>query len=108
MTVEEILRGEAKNVEFKEMLPRNSEKYTKTVVAYANTQGGRLLFGVADGTREIVGIEEAVLFQTMDRIANAVSDACEPQIVPEIEPYTIEGKTMALPICRCRSSNGNV
>ena len=35
MTVEEILRGEAKNVEFKEMLPRNSEKYTKTVVAYA-------------------------------------------------------------------------
>ena len=27
--VEEIIRGESKNVEFKEILPKNSEKYTK-------------------------------------------------------------------------------
>ena len=94
MTVEEIIRGESKNAEFKEMLPKNSEKYTKTVVAYANTQGGKLIFGVADETREIVGIDESILFQTMDSIANAVSDSCEPQIVPEIEPRTIEGKTV--------------
>ncbi len=94
MTVEEIIRGESKNVEFKEMLPKNSEKYTKTVVSYANTQGGKLFFGVADETREIVGIDESILFQTMDSIANSVSDSCEPQIVPEIEPYTIEGRTI--------------
>ena len=37
MTIEEIIRGESKNTEFKEELPRKSEKYTKTVVAYANT-----------------------------------------------------------------------
>lgn len=30
----------------------------------------------------------------MDSIANAVSDACEPQIVPDIEPYTINDKTI--------------
>ena len=94
MTVEEIIRGESKNVEFKEELPRNSEKYTKTVVAYANTQGGKLIFGVVDETREIVGIDETTLFQVMDSIANAISDSCEPQIIPEIEPYTIEGKTV--------------
>ncbi|MDE6961993.1 MAG: ATP-binding protein, partial [Lachnospiraceae bacterium] len=52
MTVAEIIRGESKNIEFKEMLPKNSEKYTKTVVAYANTQGGKLFFGVVDETRE--------------------------------------------------------
>ena len=93
MTIEEIIRrGESKNTEFKEMLPKNSEKYTRTIVAYANTQGGQLFFGVADETREIVGIDEAILFQTMDSIANAVSDSCEPQIVPEIEPYTIDGR----------------
>lgn len=89
-----IGRSESKNIEFKEMLPKNSEKYTKTVVAYANTQGGKVIFGVVDETREIVGIDEAILFQTMDSIANAVSDSCEPQIVPEIEPYTVEGKTV--------------
>ena len=41
-------------------------------------------------------MDEALLFQTMDSIANAVSDSCEPQIVPEIEPYTIEGKTIII------------
>ena len=94
MTIEEIVRGESKNVEFKVSLPKNSEKYIKTVVAYANTQGGKLIVGVADETREIVGVDESSLFLMMDSISNAVSDSCEPQIVPEIEPYTIAGKTV--------------
>ena len=96
MTIQETIRGESKNIEFKETLPESSEKYTKTIVAYANTQGGTLIFGVADKTREIVGIDEDILFQTMDSIANAVSDSCEPQIIPDIEPYTIDGKTVII------------
>ena len=36
MTVEEITGGESKNIEFKEMLPANSEKYIKTIIAFAN------------------------------------------------------------------------
>ena len=43
--VEEIIRGESKNVEFKEMLPKNSEKYAKTIVAFANSQGRKIFFG---------------------------------------------------------------
>ncbi len=94
MRIEEIIRGESKNVEFKENPPLDSEKYIKTVIAFANYQGGKLLFGVEDKTRKIVGVDDAVLFQMMDRISNAITDACEPQIVPEIEPYTIDGKTV--------------
>ena len=94
MMIEEILLGESKNVEFKESLPKNSEKYTKTVVAYANSQGGKVLIGVVDETREVVGVDDGSLFQTMDSIASAVSDACCPQIVPDIEPCTIDGKTI--------------
>ena len=94
MTIEEIIRGESKRAEFKEMPPKNTEKYTKTVVAYANTQGGKLIFGVVEETREVVGIDESILFQTMDSITNAIDDSCEPQIVPEIEPYTVERKTV--------------
>ena len=94
MTKDEILQGESKNIEFKEMLPKNSEQYIKTIVAFANTQGGKLVFGVADKTRGGVGIDGTILFQTMDAIANAVSDSCEPSIVPDIEPCTIEGKTV--------------
>ena len=89
-------RGELNNLEFKELLPKNTEKYIKTIIAFANTQGGNLVIGVADETWDIVGVDDSVLFQTIDRIANAVSDSCEPQIVPEIEPYTINGKTVII------------
>lgn len=37
MTIEEILYGESKNVEFKAMLPKDSIKYIKTIIAFANT-----------------------------------------------------------------------
>ena len=48
MKIEDMIRGESKNIEFKEILPSNSEKYTKTIIAFANTQGGKLIIGVAD------------------------------------------------------------
>ncbi len=60
MTIEEILAGESKNVEFKENLPEKSIKYMKSVVAFAN----------------------------------AVSDSCEPAIIPDITLQTVEGKTV--------------
>ena len=66
----------------------------KTIVAFANTQGGRLLIGIDDKTHEIVGVDSVNLFQIMDSIANAVSDSCEPQIIPDIEPQTVDGKNI--------------
>ena len=35
-----------------------------------------------------------VLFPLMDGIANAVFDSCVPQIIPDIEPQTVNGKTV--------------
>ncbi len=85
---------ESKNVEFYEILPEDAEKYVKTVIAFANNQGGTLIIGIKDKTREIVGVDEDNLCIIMDKIANAISDSCEPQIVPSIEPYTVEGKSV--------------
>ena len=68
----------------------------KTIVAFANTQGGKLIVGVDDKTHEIVGVENEILFQLMDGIANAISDSCMPQIIPDIEPQTIDGKTVII------------
>ena len=94
MTIEEILAGESKNVEFKESLPERSIKYMKSVVAFANGTGGKIIFGVADKTREVVGLGEDDVFKEMDAIANAVSDSCEPAIIPDITAQTIDGKTV--------------
>ena len=91
-----MLSGESKNIEYKITLPDKSEKYMKTIIAFANTQGGKLIVGIDDKTHEIVGVTNEILFQLMDGIANAISDSCMPQIIPDIEPQTIDGKTVML------------
>lgn len=94
MTREEILAGGSKNVEFKVERPEKSIKYMKSVVAFANGKGGRIVFGIDDDTRGIVGIPEDCVFREMDAITNAISDRCEPVIVPDVYPQTIDGKEM--------------
>ena len=94
MVEDTMFSGESKNIEYKVSLPDKSEKYMKTIVAFANTQGGKLIVGVDDKTHQIVGVKNDVLFQLMDGIANAVSDSCVPQIIPDIEPQTVDGKTV--------------
>ena len=94
MVEDTLFSGESKNIEYKVSLPDKNEKYMKTIVAFANTQGGKLIVGVDDKTHQVVGVENDILFPLMDGIANAVSDSCEPQIIPDIEPQTIDGKTV--------------
>ena len=84
MILEGVLKGESKNIEYKSELPRKSERYMKSIIAFANTSGGRLIIGIDDNTREVVGVHKDSVFQIMDGIANAVSDSCEPQIIPDI------------------------
>ena len=73
MVEDTMFSGESKNIEYKVSLPDKSEKYMKTIVAFANTQGGKLIVGVDDKTHQIVGVENEVLFQLMDGIANIFS-----------------------------------
>lgn len=96
MTREEIAAGESKNVEFKVSRPEKSIKYMKSVVAFANGKGGRIVFGVEDDSRKIIGVPEESVFHEMDAITNAISDSCEPVIVPDIYPQTIDGKTIII------------
>ena len=51
-----LFSGESKNIEYKVTVPDKSEKYMKTVVAFANGKGGKIFFGVDDKTLEIVGM----------------------------------------------------
>ena len=91
-----MFSSKSKNIESKVSLPDKSEKYVKTIVAFANTQGGKLIVGVDDKNHQVIGVENDILFQTMDAIATAVSDSCMPQIIPDIEPQTVEGKTIII------------
>ena len=89
-----LFSGESVNVEYKVSVPKDSAKYMKTVVAYANGRGGKIIFGVDDKTLEVVGMDTDSIFQTIDAITNAISDSCEPTILPDITLQTVEDKTV--------------
>ena len=91
MLIEEISNGENEKIEFKENAKTNT--YIKTVVAFANGNGGKIVFGVKDNG-EIIGVENE--FEVMDGIINAISDSCYPMIIPDISLHTLENKTAVL------------
>ena len=62
MVEDTLFSGESKNIEYKVTLPDKSEKYMKTIVAFANTQGAKLIVGVDDKTHQIVGVENSLLY----------------------------------------------
>ena len=88
----ELLKAdEGKTLEFKRDLssPRN---FLKTLVAFANTAGGRIIIGVADKTRESVGIDNPL--DEEERLCNLIADTISPRLVPNIEMTTVDGKTL--------------
>ena len=94
MAEDTLFSGESKNVEYKVTVPEKSEKYMKTVVAFANGRGGRIVFGIDDKTLEIVGMDVDNIYKTMDAITNAISDSCEPAIRPEVAMQAVKDKTV--------------
>jgi len=88
----QIQNGESKTLELKAKLPKNTN-IAKTVIAFSNTAGGKLIIGVND-KREIVGIEDIALFEIQDKIASIISDQCSPNIIPEIYSVNIEYKLL--------------
>ena len=92
MLKEEIKKGENKKLEFKEKLPSN-EAIAKTVIAFSNTAGGKILIGVNDN-KKTVGIDEDKVFEYEEKISSIISDLCYPMILPEIYVQNIDGKVI--------------
>ncbi len=90
---DEILGGESYTLEFKRVPNEDRIKYLKTVVAFANGKGGRILFGVAND-RTVVGVPGEQVFQQMDAIADSISNGCAPQVPMDISIEHIDGKSV--------------
>ena len=84
---------ESRRLEFKEAFPKG-DQVARTAVAFANGAGGKIVFGVKDSPRQIVGISDDQLFKTEERINNCIFDLCAPSIVPEIYIQSVEGKLL--------------
>ena len=94
MTIEEILSGNRKNVEFKEESAGESIKYMKSVVAFANGTGGKIIFGIEDETREIVGFDKEDVFQKMDAIAMQCQTAVNQRLFRTLRYRRLMGRRL--------------
>lgn len=84
---------ESRRLEFKEVFPSGNQ-LARTVIAFANGAGGRVVFGIRDNPREIVGIPDEEIFRLEERIAQHIADQCAPLIIPDIYIQACEGKNL--------------
>lgn len=82
-----IEEGEGFEVEFKRKFS-TAEKIARALIAFANTRGGHILFGV-DDDGSIVGVESEK--SEVDMIREAGLHFCVPEIEPEIDIVPFDG-----------------
>jgi ATP-dependent DNA helicase RecG len=84
-----ILKGEDFHTEFKEVLPDN-ETLSKSIVCFANADGGLLILGVSDSGK-ITGVSD--LDEAIRRTDDVAFSRCEPPVSIFAETVEDEGKT---------------
>ena len=79
------MQGESQAVEYKEHFDGKADRsrFMRTVVAFANGAGGKIVIGIEDGTGRVVGLPaEANLPQLMDAVVNAVMTSAGLNLMP--------------------------
>ncbi len=83
MNIEEIIAlPEGTTLEFKENL-NSEQRIIETIIGFANASGGRIIVGVSDKDRHVVGIDNPHHISEM--IASKIHDSIEPRILPNID-----------------------
>jgi predicted HTH transcriptional regulator len=84
-----IEAGEGLKLDFKQLI-QNPRKIAKSMVSFANTEGGVLLIGVRDNG-SIAGIKSE---EEVHMLELAASFHCKPEVTYRIQEISIEGKTI--------------
>ena len=91
--IQQILENtESKTLEFKRDFS-SPKPLLKSLVAFSNTAGGKLIIGVTDA-KEIIGVKNPL--DEEERLCNIIADSIAPRLIPNIELVTIENKTVLI------------
>jgi hypothetical protein len=87
-------RGEGESLEFKEQTPieRDRDRMLKTIAAFANGDGGVILFGIEDGTGVLKGLQGIDPAREADRLTNMIRTVLVPQPKFRILHSDVNGK----------------
>ncbi len=89
------IKGESKTLEFKENIPKK-DQIIRTCVAFANGAGGKIIIGIKDKTKNIIGVSIEIRDKIFDEVASSIKDSIEPYLIPEIYERNINNKTIVL------------
>ena len=87
-----LSQPEGKTLEFKRDLS-SPKPLLKTLVAFANTAGGKLVVGVTDD-QEVIGVPHPL--DAEERLCSLIADGIAPRLVPNVEMITVDGKTLLM------------
>lgn len=87
-----IENGENDSIEFKRKFS-SPEKIAKEMIAFANTKGGKIIFGI-DDDKTIIGVESEK--GELELISTAAKFYCEPEIEFETEIMLFKNKDLVI------------
>ena len=93
-----LISRENSRLEFKESFNLGSaDEYAKTAAAFANAQGGYIVFGVKDSPRQMMGLKTSH-FETFDaaKLTDALNERFSPEIHWESYLHTERGYKIGL------------
>ncbi len=85
--IEKINNGEDSYTQFKQM-PIRTQSLAKEMVAFSNSEGGIIIFGVADN-KEIKGLNSETIEKLGQLVANVANENIRPPIYPLTQIKTI-------------------
>lgn len=105
MQIEELIDGaylESKTIEYKGIIEEGTSNdgkklevgWLKTLVAFANTNGGTLIIGVEDKSHKVVALDQKLADKTVLMVHRQIRERVEPVIDYEISSYTIKGEVL--------------
>ncbi len=74
---------ESKVLEFNSNI-KKFDGIIKTAVAFANGVGGKIIIGVDDATRGVIGIDDELRDRIYDDFPNSLYDSTSPNLIPQI------------------------
>ena len=84
---------EGRQLELKQELA-NFDSLLRTVVAFLNDIGGLVVVGVADESREVVGLSDNEVESYLERVPQAIGDAIEPSAPVSVRARTLQDATV--------------
>ena len=97
MTEQELIKlidlGESSKVQFKERVPSN-DQLAHELIAFSNSQGGKIIFGVNDKTGALNGLSFSEIQEINQKIVNIATQKIYPSLIIKTETIEINNNKL--------------